>query len=699
MATHTVRAACPHDCPDTCAMLVTVTDGRAVAVKGDPGHAFTQGFLCTKVSQYQDRTNSPDRVLHPMRRIGKKGEGQFERISWDTALDEIATRFRDIAASADGPEAILPYSYGGTMGLVQGESMDRRFFHKLGASLLARTICATAGSTAWAHTVGASIGTDAEQFHKAKLILLWGTNTLTSNVHLWPQVLEARKAGAEVVVIDPYRNRTAAQADRWLAIRPGTDAALALGLAHIAFRDGHADRDYLAKYTLGAESFEARCAEYPPERIADITGLPVADIEWLGERYGSVRPTAIRLNYGLQRHHGGGNAVRAIAALPAVTGAWRDVGGGALLSASGQFPLNRAALERPDLMTGMPRTINMTRLGEALTSAKPPVRALVVYNSNPAAIAPDQSEVLRGFAREDLFTVVLEHFQTDTADYADILLPATTQLEHFDIVKPYGHYALMCNNPAIDPIGESKPNSEIFRQFAARMGFTDPCFSDTDEQIAAQAIDTDDPIFEGITLDLLKRDGFARLNLPAEYAPFAEGGFPTPSGKCEFHSERLAEMGLDPLPDFVAPLESPASAPELAARFPLQFITPPAHAFLNSSFVNMERSSRSAKQPTLLIHPVDAEPRGIATGSTVSVFNDRGGCNLTALVTDDVREGVVVAPSVWWNKMSPGRVNVNQTTSQALTDIGEGATFYDNLVEVEFVVATDVTRASEGTIQ
>lgn len=679
-------------------MLVTVTDGRAVAVKGDPDHPFTNGFLCTKVSRYQDRTNSAERVLHPMRRVGPKGEGRFERITWDAALDEIATRFREIAESPEGPEGILPYSYGGTMGLVQGESMDRRFFHRLGASLLARTICATAGSTAWAHTIGAGIGTDAEQFHKARLILLWGTNTLTSNVHLWPQILEARKAGAEVVSIDPYRNRTAAQADRWLAIRPGADAALALGLAHIAFRDGHADRDYLARYTLGAESYEARCAEYPPERVADITGLPVADIEWLGERYGTIRPTAIRLNYGLQRHHGGGNAVRAIASLPAVTGAWRDVGGGALLSASGRFPLNREALERPDLMTGTPRTINMTRLGEALTETTPPVRALVVYNSNPATIAPDQGAVLRGLSRDDLFTVVLEHFQTDTADYADILLPATTQLEHFDIVKPYGHYALMCNNPAVEPIGESKPNSEVFRLLAARMGFTEPCFSDTDEEIAAQAISTDHPVFEGITLDRLKRDGWARLNLPPEYAPFAEGAFPTPSGKCEFHSERLAEMGLDPLPDFVAPIEWPASAPELAARFPLQFITPPAHSFLNSSFANLERSVRAEKQPSLLIHPLDAESRGIETGTNVSVFNERGGCRLMAIVTEDVREGVVVAPSVWWNKKSPGRVNVNQTTSQALTDLGEGATFYDNLVEVESVIASDVYPEGEGTV-
>ncbi len=676
-----VRAACPHDCPDTCAMLVTVEDGRAVAVRGNPDHSFTAGFLCNKVSRYHERTHSPDRLLHPMRRVGAKGEGRFERISWEEAIAEIAERFSEIAASEDGPEGILPYSYGGTMGLVQGESMDRRFFHRLGASLLDRTICASAGTAGWMYTIGASIGADPEQFDKAKLIILWGTNTLTSNVHLWPFALEARKRGAEIVAIDPYRDRTPAAADRWLGIRPGTDAALALGMAHVAFRDGLADRDYLERYTVGHEPFERRAAEFPPERVAAITGLSVDEIEWLASRYATTRPTAIRLNYGLQRHTGGGSAVRAIAALPAVTGAWRDPGGGALLSASGNFQIDRTALARPDLMRGNPRTINMTRLGEALLESKPPVRAICVYNTNPAAIAPDQSKVLAGFRREDLFTVVLEHFQTDTADYADILLPATTQLEHFDVVKPYGHYSLMCNTPAVAPVGESKPNSEVFRLLAARMGFDEPCFRDTDEQMAEEAVRaTTDVPFER-----LKRDGWARLSLPADYAPFAEGNFPTPSGRCELYSERLAAIGFDPLPCYVPPRESAASAPELASRYPLAFITPPAHSFLNSTFSAMPRALRAEREPSLLVHPNDAARRKIGDGDYVSVFNDRGGCRLRAIVSEDVREGVVVAPSVWWNKRSPDRMNVNQTTSQALTDLGEGATFYDNLVEVAIV--------------
>lgn len=666
-------------------MLVTVENGRAVAVRGNPDHSTTRGFLCNKVSRYHERTHSSERVLYPMRRVGAKGEGRFERISWDEALGEIASRFGEIAASPDGPEAILPYSYAGTMGLVQGESMDRRFFHRMGASLLARTICATAGSTAWQYTIGASMGTDPEQFHRARLILLWGTNTLSSNVHLWPQILEARKAGAVIVAIDPYRNRTAVVADRWLPVLPGTDAALALGLAHIAFRDGRADREYLERHTIGYEAYEQRAAEFPPERVARITGLDVETVEWLGEQYSTVRPAAIRLNYGLQRHAGGGSAVRAIAALPAVVGAWRDAAGGALLSTSGSFPLDKAALARPDLIQGDPRTINMSRLGDALLDAKPPVRAIYVYNSNPAAIAPDQSRVLEGFRREDLFTVVHEQFQTDTADYADILLPATTQLEHFDVIRPYGHLYLMCAIPAIAPLGEAKPNSEVFRLLAARMGFDEPCFRQTDEEIVAEALDVDDPRMAGITLEALKEHGWMRLNVPAEYAPFAEGNFPTPSGKCELYSEQLAALGFDPVPCYVPPRESAATSPELAAKYPLALISPPAHSFLNTTFANASRGLAAEREPALFINPKDAAARYVDTGSYVSVFNDRGGCRLRAMVTDDAREGVVVAPSVWWNKLSPDFVNVNQTTSQALTDLGGGATFYDNLVEVELI--------------
>ncbi|HXG68960.1 MAG TPA: molybdopterin-dependent oxidoreductase, partial [Blastocatellia bacterium] len=534
-----IHAACPHDCPDTCAMLVEVEDGRATRVSGDPDHPTTRGFLCTKVTRYLERVYNPDRVLYPMRRVGKKGEGRFERITWDEALDTVARRFREIAESADGPEAILPYSYAGTMGVVNGASMDRRFFHRLGASLLARTICASAGGDAMRYTLGATIGTDMENFHRARLIVLWGTNTLTSNIHLWPEIKEALANGAKLIGIDPWRNRTLDHAHQLIQLRPGTDAAFALAVMNVIVGEGLEDRDYIERHTLGFNLLCERIQEYPPARVAAICGISEREIMEFAREYATTQPAVIRVNYGLQRHAGGGMAVRAISCLPALTGAWRHAGGGVLLSSSGMFAYNNAALERPDLIRGNPRTINMSRLGEALTAASPPVRAIYVYNSNPAAVAPDQAKVLEGFRREDLFTVVHEQFQTDTADYADILLPATTQLEHRDIVKAYGHYYVVYNEPAIAPLGEAKPNWEVFKLLAERMGFEEDCFKDTDEDILRQALATDNPVFEGITLERLKRDGWARLNLPETFAPFADGGFRTPSGKCEFYSERL----------------------------------------------------------------------------------------------------------------------------------------------------------------
>jgi anaerobic selenocysteine-containing dehydrogenase len=679
--TRIIHAACPHDCPDTCAMLIEVEDGVATKVSGDPNHPPTRGFLCTKVNRYLERTYSPDRLLYPMKRIGKKGEGKFARISWDEALDTIAARFTEIAA--DCPESILPYSYAGTMGIVNGQSMDRRFFHRLGASLLARTICATAGSDAMRYTFGATIGTDSQNFHRAKLIILWGTNTLTSNIHLWPEIKEAMDNGAKVIGIDPYRNETLDRVHQLIQLRPGTDAAFAFGVMNAILSAGLEDGDYLEKHTLGFPELRNRIAEFPPSRAAEICGITETEIVEFARQYATTRPAAIRINYGLQRHAGGGNAVRAIACLPTIIGSWRDTGGGVLLSTSGMFNLNLAAVERPDLISDNPRTINMSCLGDALTRAVPPVRAIYVYNSNPAAIAPDQSKVIEGFLREDLFTVVHEHFQTDTADYADILLPATTQLEHRDMVKPYGHYYLMYNEPAIAPIGESKPNWEVFQLLARRMGFEDECFKDTDEDIIRQAISSDYAPLSGITLERLKAEGWVRLNLPEEFAPFAEGGFRTPSGKCEFYSETLAEMGQDPLPQFVPPRESKESSPDLAARFPIQLLSPPARTFLNSSFANLPSFLKEEKKPFIDLNEADASARGIADGELVRVFNDRGEFQITARISDRVKSGVAVALSIWWNKLSPGRRNVNQTSSQALTDIGAGATFYDNLVQIE----------------
>ncbi|MGE5668497.1 MAG: molybdopterin-dependent oxidoreductase, partial [Betaproteobacteria bacterium] len=532
-----VRAACPHDCPDTCAMLVTVEDGRAIEIRGAPDHPTTAGVLCTKVARYLDRTYSPDRLRHPMRRIGRKGEGRFARISWDDALDEIATRFRQIAESAEGPQAILPYSYAGTMGLLQGQSMDRRFFHRLGASLLDRTICSSAGKAGWGAVVGASMGMDLEEYANSGLILIWGSNPVTSNLHFWTRAQEAKRRGAKLVAIDPWRSATADKCHEHVALLPGTDGALAFGIMHVLIAEGLVDRDYVDRHTIGFDALASRAAEWTPERAARSCGIAPEQVLRLAREYGTIQPAAIRLNYGMQRVHGGGNAVRAIACLPALVGAWRHPAGGALLSSSGTYPVDTAALERPDLIRGTPRTINMSTIGDALTRLDdPPVRAIYVYNSNPVAVAPESSRVVAGFSREDLFCVVHEIFRTDTADYADILLPATTQLEQTDVHSSYGHLYALANNPAIAPLAEALPNTEVFRRLAARMGFSEPCFGDGDDDLARQAFRADDPRMRGIDWETLKAEGWRRLDLPRPYAPFAQGGFPTPSGKCEFWS-------------------------------------------------------------------------------------------------------------------------------------------------------------------
>ena len=685
IAPRVIRGACPHDCPDTCATLVTVEHGRATRIQGDPGHPFTQGFLCAKVNRYLERTYHRDRLTTPLRRVGPKGSGRFEPATWDEALSDIAAKLGAIAKSEHGPQAILPYSYAGTMGLIQGSSMDRRFFHLLGASQLDRTICSMAGTIGMRMTVGANVGADGEGIPQSDLVLLWGTNTLTANPHLWPFVLKARDNGARVIAIDPIRTRTADQCDEWIGIRPGTDAALALGMMHVLFAEGLQDDDYIARYTLGADALRARVAEYPPARVASITGIPAERIVELGRQYGRAKAAFIRVNYGLQRHGGGGMAVRTIACLPAVTGHWRRAGGGVQLSTSANFQFNKKALEHPEFSPPV-RLINMIRLGEALTRPDagvggPPVKALVVYNSNPAAVAPDSNEVLRGLAREDLFTVVLEHFQTDTADWADWVLPATTQLEHWDVHLAYGHLYVTLNKPAIAPLGEAKPNTEIFRLLAARMGMDHPALKDDDVTMIRQSLDTANDTMKGVTFDTLMERGWTRLNVPVPNLPFAHGGFPTPSGKCEFVSERMREMGLDPVPSFTAPYEFPEDVPELASRYPLTLISSPRHQFLNSTFVNVDSLRRNA-EPEVLVHPRDAAKRGIAEGMRVVIENDRGHFTGVAKVGDGVREGVVWAPSIWWMKLTPDHANANATTSQRETDMGHGPVFYDNLVEL-----------------
>ena len=670
-----VHGACPHDCPDTCALRVSVQDGRVIKVQGAADHLTTHGALCTKVSRYAERTYHPERVLTPMRRVGPKGSGRFEAVSWDEALSDIAARLGAIAAR--DPEAILPYSYAGTMGLLQGESMAARFFHRLGASRLDRTICASAGGAALAATLGGKVGMHVQHFAESRLILIWGSNSIASNLHFWTYAQQAKRAGARLVCIDPRRTETAEKCHEHLALRPGTDGALALALMHELVVNGWIDQDYVDRHVSGWDGLRERALQWPPERAAEVCGLPVEQIRRLAQDWGTTSPAAIRLNYGMQRVRGGGNAVRLIAALPALTGAWRHRAGGLLLSASGWFAPVRddAALQRPDLLAGRdPRTINMSTIGddllrEASPGFGPKVEAVVVYNSNPVAVAPESRKVVQGFAREDLFTVVLEHFMTDTADHADYVLPATTQLEHLDLHTSYGHTWVLINEPAIAPVGEALPNTEIFRRLAARMGFTEPCFLDDDEALARQAFKAP------ISLETLRREGWQRL--PVAEAPFAEGGFPTPDGKVWLDAPGLG------LPDHLPPYESPASAPELAARFPLSMISPPARNFLNSTFVNVKSLRDIEGEPLVEIHPEDAASRGIADGSEVRVFNDRGTHRCKAVISHRARPGVVNGLGIWWRKLGRDGTNVNELTHQRLTDLGRAPSFYDVLVEVE----------------
>lgn len=672
-----VKLACPHDCPDTCAIEVTVADGRAVAVRGGD-MPFTAGTLCTKVARYLERTYAPSRILYPMKRIGAKGEGRFTRISWNEALDTIADRFRAIAA--ENPQQILPVSYAGTMGMVSYASIDRRFFHRLGASLLERTLCSSAGKAGMKITLGGSVGCDPEQAGQSRLIIIWGSNPVISNLHFWSRCQDAKRNGARLIIIDPRRNETAEKCHRHVALYPGTDAALALAMMHVIIGEGLTDTDYIERHTLGYAELAARVRAWTPERAAAICGITADEIVSLAREYAGTRAAMIRLNYGMQRHAGGGMATRTIACLPALTGAWREAGGGVIMTTADFYGFNHRALERPDLMHGKPRTLNLAALGDALTSADPPVKAAFVYNTNPVAVCPDSRKVVAGFAREDLFTVVHELFQTDTADYADILLPATTQLEHHDIHKSYGHMYVQASQPAIAPLGECKPNAEVFRLLAARMGFDDPCLSDSDEDICRQALDSPAPALQGITWEGLKEKGWQRLNVAA--APFADGGFPTPSGKCEFWSETARALGHDPLPGYNPPSEGPTSNPALAQRYPLAFISPPHRHFLNSSFANLDFALQDAGVPSLEIHPADAQSRGIREDMPVRVFNDRGEYTVRARITDRVRPGVVSAPSVWWKKLTADRRNANELTSQRIADMGGAATYYDCLVDV-----------------
>ncbi len=711
--TRTVIASCPHDCADSCAMLIDVKDNRIVKVRGNPDHPFTRGGLCVKVNNYGERVHSAERVLYPLRRSGAKGSGEFERISWDDALGEIKRRWGEIIDEF-GATPILPYSYLGAMGVLNGLFAGDAFFNRLGSSITERTFCGSGAATGFYMTLGEASGMDPESFAQSKYIVIWACNSISTNLHHWPFIAEAQRNGAKVVVIDPLRSRTAKKADWHLAIRPGTDAALALAMMHVSTGEGLADDDYIARRTVGFADLKARAEEFPPDKVAAITGIEADDIRRLAREFAGQQPAAIRMGIVIERSPGGGQAARALSCLPALVGAWRHVGGGILFTPEFAFPVKWGDLIRPDWLRPGTRIVNQWQLGAALTGdlgadpgggLDPPIKSLMVYNSNPVVSAADQDKILAGLAREDLFTVVSEQFLTDTARYADLVLPATTQAEQFELMYSWGQFYFSINEPAIAPLGEAVANTELFRRLAATFGFNDAQFHRSDEEMAREAVDWDDPKMAGISFESLRETGFARLNLatPATYAPHAEGNFATPSGKCEFRSS-VAEGGnmvfasfrqgseefqpnepLDPLPSYIPPQESAATAPELAQLYPLNILSPKAHAFINSTFANLPAQLHHAGEQLLMIHPEDAAARGIGEGSAVNVFNQRGAFAAVAKVSDDTMPGIVVAPMGYWLKGSRSGNTVNAVNSARYADMGRAPTFSDNLVEVSLI--------------
>ena len=704
-----VRGACPHDCPDTCALHYHVDGDKLVEVTGDPAHPMTRGGLCVKLKDFAQHHYNPERVLYPMRRVGPKGAGEFERISWDEALGLIKRRWDEIIAS-HGAEAIMPHAYLGHQGTLNGLTAGDAFFNRLGSSVAEKTYCESGSSTAWLMTVGPTGGLDVESLSYAKYIIVWGMNMISTNLHAWPFILEAKAKGAKVVVIDPVRTRTAKAADWHIAIRPGTDAALALGMMNVIIAEGLVDQDYVEKYTLGLEELKARAAEFPPELVAEITGIAAEDVRKLAREYATTQPSAIRQGVALERSRGGGQAIRAITCLPALVGAWRHVGGGTVEMPIWEFPTRFDRICRPDWIKPGTRVINELDLGAALTgelALDPPVMSLFVYNSNPVSQAPSQAKIIKGLQREDLFMVVSELFITDTARFADLILPATMQGEQYDLMVTWGHLYMMLNLPAIPAPGECIPNVELFRRLAQTMGFDDDYWSMTDDEMLLEFYDWSAPQLEGITLDLLKEKGWMRLNVgtPGERAPHAEGGFKTPSGKCEFKSS-LAEGGdfvvpvwrsmyeglqsgtpIDPLPAYIPPFESPASNPALAQTYPLSIVSPKPHAFLNTQYGNEQQKKLRQGAQIVFLHPQDAAAREIEAGNVVRVFNQRGFFEGPAALSDDLMPGLVMANVGHWPGTTLSGTSVNAISSDAHCGMGMAGTFSDNLVQVEKAAA------------
>ncbi len=699
-----VLGACPHDCPDTCSMITTVQDGQAIDVRGNPDHPFTRGTLCGKVDKFLDRVYSPDRVLYPLRRVGEKGSGQFERISWDEALKEICNRFQSIIAEY-GAEAIMPYCFSGHQGILNGLMVTDAFFNRLGASIAEKTLCSSGCATAFELSCGLTYGLDPEAFVDSKHIVLWASNVITTNIHLWHFITEARKRGAKLVVIDPVRTRTAKQADWHLVIRPGTDAALALGIMNVIIQENLVDLDYIEKYTVGYAELKARASEFSVDRVSQITGVSVEDIQILARDYATTQPSVIRLGVALERQTGGGNAIRAICCLPALVGAWRKTGGGLVQATLWPFPLNLDAIQRPDFIKPGTRIINQWHLGTAIAgemALDPPIQSLFVCNSNPLLSSADQDKMVAGLSREDLFTVVSEQFITDTASFADIILPAATQIEQLEIMFSWGHLYLTYNPPAIQPLGEAVSNTELFRRLAVSMGFTDDCFQLTDEQMVQEFLDWSAPVMEEIDLEQLKQRGYAKLKLNP--MPHAEGNFPTPSGKMEFISslakngdfvipslrqglaERQSGKALDPLPNYIPPAESALTNPELAARYPLSLLSIKPHSFLNSSYGNLPKHLKLEGSLKVLIHPQDAAVRGIVHKQSVQVFNDRGNFQAIAHITDDIQPGVIASPLGQWRKLSPLYKTIAALIATTYSDLGRAGAVSDTLVEVAAIV-------------
>lgn len=697
----TVLGACPHDCPDTCSMLVKVQDGRVTGVQGNPVHPFTQGRLCAKTSHYQERVYHPERVLYPLRRTGPKGSAEFERISWDEALETIGARWRDIIAG-DGPSAILPYSYLGTQGLVNGLTVGDPFFNRLGATVSERTFCDSGASTAYIMTLGPTPGMDPESLQHSRFIILWACNLLSTNAHLWPFIDHAKKNGAKVVVIDPARTGTSAMADQHIRVRPGTDGALALALIHVIVNEGLLDRDYVDRYTTGFDELVPHVAQYTPEFAATQTGVDAEVIRTLAREYAAAQPAAIRIGVAIERSAGGGQLVRALACLPALVGAWRKPGGGLLQLPLWAFPVRWDVLHRADLIPPGTRVLNQWQLGRALTgdmALDPPIRSLFVYNSNPLVVAPDQLRLKEGLARDDLFTVVSDHFLTDTARYADLVLPATTQVEQVDLMFSWGHLYLTFNRPAVAPQGEAVSNAELFRRLAATLGFDDAFFQRSDEQILREAVDWDSPVMQGISMSLLETQGWARLNLPAAdvFAPHAEGGFPTPSGKVEIkasmatggnfvlptfrqgYNEHQDGSPVAALPTYVPPRES---GPQPDARYPLAMMSPKSHAFLNSTYGNHRRQAAREGEQKIFLHPSDADTRGIRNDDAVRVYNERGSFMAVARIGEETMPGVVIAPMGHWVATSRAQATPAALNPTAFADLGAAPTFSDNRVEV-----------------